>query len=73
MRVKNAQNFNDKRILDIPPAIRNLIVNSRKSSALTYIKHNIRAVTRDFQQCGILTRVDSGEPLQPTFKLRNSK
>ena len=29
--------------------------------------------TRDFQQCGILTSVDSGEPLQPPFKLRNSK
>ena len=27
----------------------------------------------DFQQCGILTRVDSDEPLQPPFKLRNSK
>ena len=28
---------------------------------------------RDFQQCGILTRVDSDEPVQPSFKLRNSK
>ena len=27
----------------------------------------------DFQQCGILTCVDSDEPLQPPFKLRNSK
>ena len=27
----------------------------------------------DFQQCGILTWVDSDEPLQPPFKLRNSK
>ena len=27
----------------------------------------------DFQQCGILTNVDSGEPVQPPFKLRNSK
>ena len=31
------------------------------------------AVTRDFQQCGILTRVDSDKPVQPFFKLRNSK
>ena len=31
------------------------------------------AVTRDFQQCGILTSVDSDEPVQPLFKLRNSK
>ena len=27
----------------------------------------------DFQQCGILTSIDSDEPLQPPFKLRNSK
>ena len=31
------------------------------------------AVTCDFQQCGILTSVDSDEPVQPPFKLRNSK
>ena len=30
-------------------------------------------VTCDYQQCGILTSVDSDEPLQPPFKLRNSK
>ena len=28
---------------------------------------------RDFQQCGILTSVDSEELVQPPFKLRNSK
>ena len=27
----------------------------------------------DFQQCGILTSVDSDEPVQPHFNLRNSK
>ena len=32
-----------------------------------------RAATCDFQQCCILTCVDSDEPLQPPFKLRNSK
>ena len=31
------------------------------------------AVTCDFQQSGILTSVDSDEPLQPAFKLRNLK
>ena len=31
------------------------------------------AVTRDFQQCGILTSVDSDEPVQPPFRLRNLK
>ena len=38
---------------------------------------HIRAVTCDFQQSGILTRlkfsVDSDESVQPPFKLRNSK
>ena len=29
------------------------------------------AVTGDFHQCGILTSVDSYEPVQPPFKLRN--
>ena len=33
----------------------------------------ILALTCDFQQCGILTSVDSGKPVQPPFKLRNSK
>ena len=31
----------------------------------------IWAVTCDFQQCSFLTSVDSGEPVQPTFKLKN--
>ena len=31
------------------------------------------AVTCDFQQCCILTSVDSDEPVQTPFKLRNSK
>ena len=30
-------------------------------------------MTCDFQQCGILTSVDSDEPVQPPFQLRNSK
>ena len=33
----------------------------------------IGATTRDFQQCGILTSVDSGKPVQHPFKLRNSE
>ena len=28
-------------------------------------------MTCDLQQCGILTSVDSDEPVQPHFKLRN--
>ena len=34
---------------------------------------SIWAATCDFQQCGILTSVDSDEPVQPPFKPRNSK
>ena len=34
---------------------------------------NIGALTCDFLQCGILTSVDSDEPVQPLFMLRNSK
>ena len=30
-------------------------------------------MTCDFQQCGVFTCVDSDEPPQPPFKLRNSK
>ena len=30
-------------------------------------------MTCDFQQCGILTSVDSDEPVQSPFKRRNSK
>ena len=32
----------------------------------------IWAAACDFQKCGILIIVDSGEPVQPLFKLRNS-
>ena len=31
------------------------------------------SATCDFQQCGILTSVDSDEPVQPPFKLIKSK
>ena len=37
------------------------------------VKHIKRAVTCDFQQCGILTSVDSDEHVLPPFKLRTSK
>ena len=35
--------------------------------------YNNWAATCDFQQCGILTSVDSGELVQPPITLRNSK
>ena len=31
------------------------------------------AVTFDLQQCGILTYIDSDEPVQPAYNLRNSE
>ena len=39
----------------------------------TQILYKIWALTCDFQQCGILTSVDSEEPVQPPVKLRNFK
>ena len=46
---------------------------SDSSSAVVIYALSIGAVTHDFQQCGILTSVDSDQPVQPPFKLRNSK
>ena len=40
---------------------------------LSTVLKTMRAVTCDFQQCGILTCVDSDEPAQPPVKLKNSK
>ena len=40
---------------------------------MTGVNYFILAATCDFQQCGILTSVDLEEPVQPPFKLRNSK
>ena len=51
----------------------NIFKQSTKNYYNTDMKvHNNWAVTHDFQQCGILTSVDSEEPVQPPFKLRNS-
>ena len=41
--------------------------------SVQYAFVNKWAMTCDFQQCGILTWIDSYEPVQPPFKLRNSK
>ena len=41
---------------------------------LTYPERlEVWAMTCDFQQCGVLTSVDSDKPVQPPFMLRNSK
>ena len=36
-------------------------------------EHSIWTVTCNFQQCGILSNVDSDEPMQPRFKPGNFK
>ena len=43
-----------------------------RSALKCFVYHNW-AVTCDFQQCGILTSVDSDEPVRPLFKLKTSK
>ena len=42
-------------------------------SATIFRLNNIRSATCDFQQCGILTSVDTDKPVQHPVKLRNSK
>ena len=52
------------------------LVTSLPSSFIIHtLSNSIRGIsgTFDFQQCGILTSVDSDEPVQPSFKLRNYK
>ena len=38
---------------------------------VSQVEAHIRAMTCDFHQFGILTSVDSDEPVQPPLKLRN--
>ena len=66
-------------LVSYPPS--RYYTNTRMYSALwqvfsiltEYCCQSMWALTCDFQQCGILTSVDSDEPVQPPFKLRNSK
>ena len=46
------------------------IMNGQRSRRMTTESFEQR---RDFQQCGILSSVDSDESVQPTFKVINSK
>ena len=43
------------------------------TSLLAYVIIKFWAMTCDFQQCDILTNVESGKPVQPPLKRRNSK
>ena len=45
----------------------------KKKYCLYHADNHIWAMTCDFQQCGVLTNVDSDEPVKPPFRLRNSK
>ena len=51
-------------------------VDDKESLRLSVLRWNIKAkwaLICDFQQCGILTCVDSDEPVKAPFKPRNSK
>ena len=50
-----------------------LIGNGAEIRPLEMGRKGPGAVICDFQQCGILTSVDSDEPGEPLVKLRNSK
>ena len=50
-----------------------LVDSSLQHKSGTEIDKIIRAMARDFQQCSILTSVDSDEPGQPPLKPRNLK
>ena len=47
--------------------------NHKEAPTFRFYFNTIRASACDFQQLGIWTCVDLDEPLQPPFKLRNSK
>ena len=50
-----------------------LFVLSYLSPVLYQMARRVLVIACDFQQCGILSCVDSNEHVQPHFKLRNSK
>ena len=60
------------------PSLLNIVpshANKKKQciKSIPQIINIIQAATCDRKQCGIWTSVDSDEPVQPLFKLRNSK
>ena len=61
---------------DCPQAFRKFSFSLFLSFSVQYptmvCKYTNWAVTWDFQQCGILTWMDSDKPVQSPFKLRNS-
>ena len=46
--------------------------NTSTTEPLRSQRYLSRDLTCDFQQCGILTSVDSDEPVKPPFKLRKT-
>ena len=89
MRVSQVLCFNFRRIINNDKLAKYVYVHSKSvipgiiayclmlpiQCTFFYMVSNviILAVTCDFQQCDILISVDSDEPVQPSFKLRNSK
>ena len=51
----------------------NMIDSCQAHLPVQYASNIKGAMKCDFQQCGILTSVDSDKHAQPPFKLRNSK
>ena len=50
-----------------------IIIEPLAQGIRMWYEAHIWAVTCDSQQCGILTSIDSDEPVQPPFELGNSK
>ena len=59
--------------LFISNSLQNMLLQHFNCDESVVWDFNIWAATGDFQQCGILTSVDSDQPVQPPFRLRNSK
>ena len=74
IRPSNETNFNlqIRRTKHLTSVSKDLFNSTLVTIFSTVVNINL-AMTCDFQQCGILTSVDSGEPVQPPYKLRNSK
>ena len=57
----------------LPTTIKSHMVKIFIIWSISPYENNNIGLACDFQQCGIMTSVDSEVPVQPPFKLRNSK
>ena len=65
--------YSDKQFVNSSHDYHHFISEQKERSVQNLWIITIRASAWDFQQCDILTSVDSDEPVQSRFKLRNSK